>query len=128
VFTPQGTFVRQYGSGNSTGAALLPGNRLWSGAAEPIGRVFDIDSGVQIRTFTADQQVNSGNMQYGATTNPVLMVDSDRDAGGVYERDLTGTLLHQFHLPIAQTNCNGATRGPGGDVFGTTNDLFVDVV
>jgi hypothetical protein len=47
------------------------------------------------------------------------MVDSDRDAGGVFERELGGNLLHEFHVPHAQIACNGATRGPGGDVFAT---------
>jgi hypothetical protein len=127
-FTPQGAFIRQYGSGNSTGLAVLPGNRLWAGGAGTTVRIFDTDTGDQVGTFTADQQVNSGNMQYTSTANTVLLVDPDRDAGGAYERDLNGMLLQQFHLPIAQTNCNGATRGPGGDVFGTSNNLSVDIV
>lgn len=128
VFTPQGVFVRQYGDGNSTGVAILPGHRLWVGGAGTTVRIFDTDTGAQVGTFTADQQVNSGNMQYIPTRNAVLLVDPDRDAGGVYERDLGGALLQQFHLPIAQTNCNGATYGPNGDIFGTSNNLAIDVV
>jgi hypothetical protein len=127
-FTADGVFVRQYGSGNSTGDALLPGNRLWAGGAGPTVRVFDVDTGVQVGTFTTDQQVNSGLMKFDAAKNVVLMSDNDRDAGGVYERDLNGTLLRQYHLPLAQTSCNGATWGPAGDVFGTTNALSTDIV
>jgi hypothetical protein len=128
VFTPQGTFIRQYGDGGSAGISMLPGDRLWSGGIGLTVRVFDTVSGVQVGTFTADQQVNSGSMRYDATTNTVLMVDPDRDAGGVYERNIGGTLLRQFHVPVPQTFCFGATRGPGGDIFGTTSNLVIDVV
>ena len=128
VYTPGGTFVRQYGSGDSRGITYLPGNRLWSGGAGTTVHVFDMISGAQVGTFTADQQTMSYSMQYSAMTNTVLVVDADRDLGGVFERALTGTLLHQFHVPIPQTDCTGATRGPGGHVFGTTDDFFADVV
>src|SRR5262249_2516128 len=129
VFTSQGAFVRQYADGDSRGIALVPGNRLWSGGNNLTMRVYDIDSGNQVGSFTLGQQTRgASSMQYNSTTNTVLVVDRDRDAGGVFERDLNGVLLHQFHVPIAQTTCNGATRGPGGDVFGTSLDFSADVV
>jgi hypothetical protein len=129
VFTPQGAFVRQYGDGNSGSIAVLPGNRLWSGNSGTLTmNVFDTASGVQIGSFTLDQQTRPTYMNFCLTTRTVLCIERDRDAGGVFERDLNGALLREFHIPIAQTTCNGATRGPGGDVFGTSNDLFVDIV
>ncbi len=127
-FTPQGIFVRQYGDGNSTGVAIIPGNRLWCGGAGTTVRIFDIVSGAQIGDFVADHQVHAGLLQYSFTTNSVLMIDTDRDAGGVFERDVTGVLLRQFHVPMAQVGLNGATRGPVDDVFGTTSDFQLDVV
>jgi hypothetical protein len=128
VFTPQGRFVRQYGSGGGGGVTFVPGDRLWVGGVGNTVKIFDTGTGAEVGTFTAGGQVNSGGLRYYSSTNSVLMVDGDRDAGGVYERDLTGALLQQYHIPIAQTNCNGASLGPGNDLFGTTNDLFVDVV
>jgi hypothetical protein len=119
VFTPQGTFVRQYGIGGGGGVTFVPGNRLWVGGVGTTVKVFDTDTGAQVGTFTAGGQVNSGGLRYYSSTNSVLMVDGDRDAGGVYERDLAGNLLHEFHVPHQQTEINGAVRLPGGDVFGT---------
>jgi hypothetical protein len=120
VFTPLGTFVRQYGDGASLSISLLPGHRLWSGNFTTLTtKVFDTDTGLQTGSFTMDQQTEPSYMNYYASTNTVLCIDTDRDAGGVYERDLSGVLLQQFHVPHAQIPINGATRGPGGDVFGT---------
>src|SRR5207244_3519890 len=68
---------------------------------------------------TLDHQINGSSMQYSPVTNTVLVVDEDRDAGGVFERDLAGNLLREFHVPHAQTDCNGAVRLPGGDIYGT---------
>jgi hypothetical protein len=120
VFTPQGEFVRQYGDGDSRSIAVLPAQRLWSGNADTLTmKVFDTGSGLQVGSFILDQQTRPTYMNFSASTDTVLSIDRDRDAGGVFERDLNGALLGQFHIPIAQTTCNGATRGPGGDVFGT---------
>jgi len=123
VFTPDGTFVRQYGDGKHAGVTLVPGNRLWAGDAGPTVSVFDYHTGEQIGGFATNQQVKSGLFRYYSSSNTVLMVDTDRDAGGVFERDLDGILLHQFHVPHAQISCTGATRGPGGDVYGT-HDVY----
>jgi outer membrane protein assembly factor BamB len=129
VFTPQGTFVRQYGSGNSSSICLLPGDRLWSGNPSTLTmNVFDTNTGDQVGSFQLDQQTRPSYMNFSASTNTVLVIDEDRDAGGVFERDLNGVLQGQFHIPVAQTGCNGATRGPQGHVFGTSDDFFVDVV
>jgi hypothetical protein len=125
-FAPDGTMMRQYGNGSSAGVAVIPGNRLWSGGLGPTVRIFDTISGAQIGTFTADQQVNSGTMQYSPLTNTVLMDDPDRDAGGVYERDLNGALLRQFHMPVPQVGINSVTRGPGGYVFGAAGKYRID--
>jgi WD40 repeat protein len=128
VFTPQGAFVRQYGDGDSRGIAFVPGGRLWSGGAGTTVNVFDTSSGAVVGTFTADGQTMSFSMQYSPTTNTVLVVDADRDLGGIFERDLTGGLLEEFHVPRVQTTSYSATRGPGGDVFGTTGYFGMDVV
>jgi hypothetical protein len=123
VYTPQGTFVRQYGTDDSSGVTYVPGNRLWSGGAGTTVHIFDTITGAQIGTFTADQQTMSSSFQYSPVTNTVLDVDTDRDLGGVFERDLNGALLRRFHVPHAQVGIYSATRGPGGDVFGT-HDLY----
>ncbi len=128
VFTPQGTFLRQYGDGDSRGITYLPSDRLWSGGAGTTVRVFDTQSGAQIGTFTANQQTMSYSMQYSPTTDTVLIVDADRDAGGVFERDLSGILLREFDVPLPQTFVFSATRGPNDDVFATTGHLTLDVV
>jgi hypothetical protein len=119
LFTPQGTFIRQYGTGNHTGVTLVPGGRMWAGGAGITVSVFDYTSGSMVATFDADQQVNSGLLRYYASTNSVLMVDFDRDAGGAFERDLAGNLLRAFHVPQVSTYCNGAIRMPSGDIYGT---------
>jgi hypothetical protein len=118
-FNPQGQFLRQFGSGTVISVALVPGNRLWTGGSDTTVRFFDFDSAQQVGSFTASGQVTSTSMQYSAFTNTVLIVDHDRDAGGVFERDLTGNLLHQFHVPAPSTYCNGAVRLPDGDIYGT---------
>jgi hypothetical protein len=127
-FTPSGSFVRQYGTGDLRAIAIVPNNRLWAAGAGTMANVFDTLTGAQAGSFTLDQQTMGYSMQYNPVTDTVLVVDEDRDAGGVYERDLNGLLLQQFHVPIAQTNCYSATRGPAGHVFGTTNDFFADVI
>src|SRR4051812_45920659 len=119
VFTPQGTFVRQYGTGRALGVALVPGNRLWTTAAGTTVTILDYDTGLQVGTFSANGQLIAGGPVYSAFTNTVLMVVGDRDAGGVYERDLEGNLLHEFHVPHPQTYAYSAVRMPGGDVYGT---------
>jgi sugar lactone lactonase YvrE len=129
VFTPQGTFLRQIGSGDSTSIAVLPGHRLWSGNPGTLTmNVFDTDSGLQTGSFTMDQQTRPTYMNFSTATNTVLSIDRDRDAGGIFERDLSGTLVRQFHIPRPQVTCNGATRGPDGGVFGTTSNFDIDVV
>jgi hypothetical protein len=119
VFTPQGTFVRQYGDGVSQGVTFVPGNRLWVAGLTTTVRIFDTDTGAQVGSFTPGGQVNAGSLIYSPFTNTVLMVDGDRDAGGVFERDLAGNLLHEFRVPHPQTSLNGAVRLPAGDIYGT---------
>jgi hypothetical protein len=119
VFSPQGTFVRQYGDGGSGGVTFVPGNRIWAGGAGTTVRVFDTDTGAQVGSFTANGQVNSGGLRYYANTNSVLMVDSERDGGGVFERDLSGNLLRQYHVSYPQTAAQGAVQMPDGDIYGT---------
>src|SRR4051812_9846295 len=87
VFTPQGTFVRRYGEGVSQGITFLPGNRLWSGGLTTTVKIFDTDTGAQVGSFSANGQVNAGSLIYSPITHTVLMLDGDRDAGGVFERD-----------------------------------------
>ena len=128
VFTPQGAFVRQYGAGDSRGITYVPGNRLWSGGAGNTVTIYDADTGAQTGTFVANGQTMSYSMQYNTVTNTVLIVDGDRDLGGIFERNLIGQLMQDFHVPIPQTDINGATWGPGGNVFGTTDDFALDVV
>jgi hypothetical protein len=119
VFTPQGTFVRQYGTGRATSNALVPGNRLWTAAADATVNIFDFDTGAQVGTFTTAGQLRAGTFVYSAFSNTVLMNVSDSDAGGVYERDLAGNLLHEFHLPHSGIATHSAVRMAGGDVYGT---------
>ena len=128
IFSPEGVFVRQYGDGSSPAIAFVPENKLWSGGRSTTVNVFDTDSGALVGTFPIEQQTRASGMQYSPMSNTVLVLDIDRDLGGVFERDLTGGLVRQFHVPVPQTGTNGVTRGPGGHVFGTTDDFFVDVV
>jgi hypothetical protein len=125
VFTPQGLFVRQYGGGDSRGIVYVPGNRLWSGGAGTTVTIFDADTGAQVGTFSANGQTQSYSMQYSAMTDTVLIVDADRDLGGVFERDLSGALIREFNVPAAQVGLYGVTRGPGGDVFGTAGKFRI---
>jgi hypothetical protein len=122
-FTPQGNFVRQYGDGDSRGVTFVPGGRLWSGGNSTTVNIFDFGTGDRVGSFTLDQQINGSSMRYSAVTNTVLVVDADRDAGGVFERDLAGHLLHEFHVPQASTYCRDAVRLPGSDVYGT-HDVY----
>jgi hypothetical protein len=126
VFTPDGTFVRQYGDGDSRGITYVPGGKLWAGGAGTTVRVFDTDSGVQVGTFSTPEQTENYSMQYGRDTTTVLSLDYDR--GGVWERDLSGTTVREYHIPVDRSDCNGMTWGPDGDVFGTTAEFYVDVV
>jgi len=128
VYTPLGTFVRQYGDGDSRGIEYVPGDRLWSGGDGTNVRIFDTDGGAQVGSFTADGQTMSYSMQYSPLENTVLVVDADRDLGGVFERDLTGALLREFNVPRPQVTCFSATRGTGGHVFGTTSNFDIDVI
>jgi hypothetical protein len=126
IYSPNGTIVTQYGGGDSRGITYVPGNRLWSGGAGSTVRIFDTISGEQVGTFTADQQTMSYSMQYSSMTNTVLVVDQDRDAGGVYERDLAGTMLREFHVPQPQVSLYSATRGPSGNVYGAAGKYRFD--
>jgi WD40 repeat protein len=48
-FAPDGTFVRQLGTGWITGATVVPGNRLWTGGPDFSAiNVFDLSTGMQI--------------------------------------------------------------------------------
>jgi hypothetical protein len=118
-FSPTGQFLRQFGSGTVSSVAVVQGNRLWVGGYDTTVRFFDFDTAQQVGSFTAAGQITNYSMQYGPATNTVLITDYDRDAGGVYERDLAGSLLHAYHVPHRQIPCDGATWGAGGDVYAT---------
>src|SRR5439155_20168974 len=94
VFSPAGTFVQQYGSGDSRAVTIVPGGKLWVGGPSKTVNVFDLDSGAQTGSFTVDHQAMVQSMRYSADTNTVLM--ADYDIGSIYERDLSGGLIFRF--------------------------------
>jgi hypothetical protein len=118
VYTPNGSLVTQYGSGNSQAITYLPGNRLWAGGTGTTVHIFDTTGGAEVGTFTATGQTRSTSMQYSAQTNSVLITDSFLGVGGLYERDLAGASVNQFFAP-SNASFYTATRGPDGDVFAT---------
>jgi WD40 repeat protein len=121
-FMPEGTYVRQFGTGDITGVAVLPGNRLWIGGIEGIGiqfiHVYDLTTGAPIGSLPVPHAAVS--MTYSASTNTVLATS----AGRIHELDLQGSVLRTFTAPGA--SLSSATRGPNGDVFAT--DGFNEVV
>src|SRR5262249_9765598 len=118
-FTPQGAFVRQFGTGTMASAVIVPGNRLWTGGRNTTINIFDLDTSSQVDSFTLDHQATAVSMQYSALTNTVLM--ADLDAGSAFERDLDGIRLRRFQIPRAQTFCYSVTRGPDAEVFATAS-------
>jgi sugar lactone lactonase YvrE len=133
-FSPAGNLLRQFDDGPYRGVAVLPSNILWAGfdahrfsRPNPFSHeliweatdinVFDLVSGSQIGSFTLDHgQVGARSMFYSATTDTVLIADSQADA--VFERRTDGTFIRSFTAP-GMGDMNGVTRGPGGHVFAT---------
>ncbi len=117
-FDPQGAFVRQYGSGNVSGIAVVPGNKFWaSGLSSPTITIFDLVGGGQVGTIAVAGLTAALSMSYSASTNTVLLPDTLSST--VLETDLTGTVLEEFHAPSA-TSFVSVVRGPDADVFATT--------
>ncbi|MBC8107556.1 MAG: hypothetical protein H7Z14_13270 [Anaerolineae bacterium] len=111
-FIPDGAFVRQFGTGDITGAAIVPGNRLWiGGIGIPDIHVYDLSTGLPVGTLATPHSAVS--MTYSASTNSVLSCS----AGRIHEIDLEGNVLRTFTAP--GTSLSSATRGPNGDVFAT---------
>jgi hypothetical protein len=96
VFTPDGTFVRQYGTGNCSSICLLPNNRLWAGNPGTLTmNGFDTDSGEQVGSFTMDQQTRPSYMNYYDSTNTVRRVSI---ATGTQAVGKIGTENRDSHL------------------------------
>ncbi|MGH7177588.1 MAG: hypothetical protein ACREJC_09430, partial [Tepidisphaeraceae bacterium] len=114
-FAPDGTFVRQYGTGGIRAVAVIPGNRLWiGGLSSSMISVFDLDSGALLDTITITGPSGFRSMTYSANTNTVLA-----DSGGsIWELDFSGNVLHNFTAPGVH-GLGAAVRGTNGDVFAT---------
>src|SRR5205814_4556371 len=123
AFTPTGTFVRQYGTGDGRGVAIVPGNRVRIGGEHTLVSIFDVDSGAQVGSFTLDHQATAYSMAFSAASNTVLMADYNLDSA--FERDLSGVRLRRFQVPEVSAHCYSVIRGPEGDVFGTALDQDV---
>ncbi len=121
-FRPDGTFVRQFASGNIQSVAVVPGNRVWIGGpgiTETRIRIYDIDTGIQVGSVSMPGQVGRNSMSYSALTNTVLIVDVPSIT--VFESDLDGNFIRRFNAP-PDALLGRVTRGPDGDVFATTSD------
>jgi len=120
-FTQDGTFLRQYGSGDLRGVAVLPGNRIWIGGLDTTSvGVFDLGSGMSQGSIVLTSPIQRAfSMQFLPTVNSVLMVDFS--AHQVVERDLLGTTIHGFGTPFI-TSLSHATVGPFEDIFATDSD------
>jgi hypothetical protein len=115
-FAPDGTFVRQYGSGDITSAVVVPGNHLWiGGIGSSVIKIFDLGNGAQIGSFSVTGMGSAFSMSYSRNTNTVLSVSQSK----VWELDRAGNLLRTFD---GQGNVlsDSVIRGPNGDVFATT--------
>ena len=111
-FTPNGTLVRQFGTGDVTGTVIIPGNRLWTGGIGiPDIHVYDLITGSAIGTLSIPHSAVS--MSYSTSTSTVLAAS----AGRIHELDLQGNLVRTFTAP--NTSLASATRGPNGDIFAT---------
>jgi hypothetical protein len=116
-FETDGTFLRQLGSGWIRGAAVIPGNRLWTaGVGATAVNVFDLGTGNQTGTISIAGLAGVNSMVYSASTNTVLIATIQSNS--VIETGLDGTVIRTFDAPtVAQ--CNSVIRGSEGDVFAT---------
>lgn len=117
-FSPQGDFLRQYGSGNVSGIAVVPGNKFWaSGLSSPSITVFDLGSGAQVATISVAGLTAALTMSYSVSTDSMLIPDTG--SSRIFEANLSGGVLRTFQAP-GPTSFGSVTRGPDGDVFATT--------
>jgi hypothetical protein len=117
-FKPDGTFVRQYGDGNMARLAIVHDDKLWSGRFDaPTIRVFNLATGIEVTPFTVTGLSAVDAISFDATTNTVLF--GHPVLGRVLETNLNGGVIRTFQGP-SQASIIGITRGPNGDVFGTT--------
>jgi hypothetical protein len=119
-FQSDGTFVRQYGSGNVAAAAVVPGNRLWihgSGTSEIT--VFDLSSGAQVQTLNVTGLQRASSMRFSPLTNNVLL--SDIGARAIIEAELNGDLIRNYLVPDGASLGGGVTRGPVGRVIASAS-------
>jgi hypothetical protein len=115
-FQPDGTFVRQFGSGDVVGAAVIPESRLWIGTQEsPVVTVYNLNSSVPVGSLSVAGMNGIRSMRFNPARNTVLIPDTL--AGAVFEANLNGTLSQRYNAP---TSFNGVTPGPNGDVLATT--------
>jgi WD40 repeat protein len=123
-FMPDGSFVRQYGSGWITGAVVLPGNRLWTGGPGFSSiNVFDLTTGAQTGSLTIPGVHGVFGMNYDSLTNTVLI--ANYSASATFECDLSGNVLRSFDSAPLAASTEAATRGPNCDVFVTTGSRTV---
>ncbi len=114
-FATDGSYLRQYGSGDITGVAVVPGNRLWiGGIGSSTISIFDLASGLKIGSFSVAGMSSSFSMSYSNGTHTTLSVSQAR----VWELDQSGSLLRTF-TASGILGLSSATRGPNGDVFAT---------
>lgn len=121
-FSATGTYNRSFGAKAYAGVVIF-GNTLWAGGDQQPGiiDVYNLMTGEFISTFTLDNgQVNAVSMHYSASTNTILMADFSTRT--IYERTTTGAFVRQFTGGGGGIGF-GVTRGPGGDVYATSNNI-----
>jgi hypothetical protein len=114
-FAPDGTFVRQYGSGGTRGIAVVQGTRLWTGAiGSSTISSYDLTSGSSADDYLIQGMANVFSMTYSQITDTIL----SNSGAKIWEIDTAGASVRTFD---GQGKFVGASvRGPNADVFGTT--------
>ncbi len=114
-FSPAGATLRQFASGDYESVAVLPDNVLWGGGSLSVSGIhaFDLISGNPTATLPISTVVT---MSYSPVTDTVLL--GQNSGSGIVEWQTDGTLLDSFSA--AGFLARGVTRGPGGEVFATS--------
>jgi hypothetical protein len=95
-FATDGTFLRQFGSGNIRGVAVVPQNRAWIGGFDntSVG-VFDLGSGASLGSISLTNPAEHAfSLTYLNGSSTVLVTDFFGER--VVERDLSGTTIHRY--------------------------------
>ncbi|MGH7177755.1 MAG: hypothetical protein ACREJC_10270 [Tepidisphaeraceae bacterium] len=118
-FSPDGTFLQQYGSGEVRGVAVVPGDTLWTGRiGSSVVTTFSITGGLETGSLQLAGPDGVFSMRFDGSTGDVLI--SDASTGSVYECDLAGNVGHVFNAAAQGHHLGSGVRGPDGDLFATT--------